>query len=48
MTGTPFARKAIDRSDEIGDKDTADMFTGISRDTDKNLWFVEAHLQAEK
>ena len=38
-------RKAIDTSDELGDKDTADLFTGISREIDKSLWFVEAHLQ---
>ncbi len=41
------ARAAIDESDKLGDKDTADLFTGISRDLDKQLWFVEAHLQAE-
>jgi starvation-inducible DNA-binding protein len=29
------------RNDDDG---TADLFTGISRDTDKQLWFVEAHL----
>ncbi len=39
------ARDAIERADQLGDKDTADLFTGISRDTDKYLWFVEAHLQ---
>jgi len=37
-------RKAIDEADEIGDKDTADIFTEISRGTDKWLWMVEAHL----
>jgi starvation-inducible DNA-binding protein len=26
-------------------KDTADLFTGVSRQIDKDLWFVEAHLQ---
>ncbi len=41
------AREAIDTSDELGDKDTADLFTGISRALDKQLWFVEAHLQAK-
>jgi starvation-inducible DNA-binding protein len=41
-------RAAIDRSTELGDADTADVFTEISRETDKNLWFVEAHVQAEK
>jgi starvation-inducible DNA-binding protein len=40
------ARKAITDADEIGDLDTADLFTGISRGIDKWLWFVEAHLQA--
>lgn len=40
------ARAAIDASDELGDKDTADLFTGISRSIDKLLWFVEAHAQA--
>jgi len=38
------ARRAIDESDELGDKDTADIFTEISRGIDKHLWFVEAHL----
>ncbi|NDH86216.1 DNA starvation/stationary phase protection protein Dps, partial [bacterium] len=28
--------------------DTADIFTEISRGTDKWLWFVEAHLQSER
>lgn len=39
-------RAAIDRADELGDADTADLFTGVSRDIDKGLWFMEAHLQA--
>jgi len=39
-------RADIDATDELGDKDTADLFTGISRGIDKLLWFVEAHLQA--
>jgi len=42
------AREAIDHADKLGDKDTADLFTEVSRGTDKNLWFVEAHLQAER
>jgi len=40
-------RTAIDESDKLGDKDTADLFTEISREIDKQLWFVEAHVQAE-
>jgi starvation-inducible DNA-binding protein len=41
-------RKGIDQADEVGDKDTADIFTEISRSLDKDLWFVEAHAQAER
>ena len=40
-------REAIDESDELADKDTADMFTEISRGADKYLWFVESHLDRE-
>ena len=42
------ARKAIDESNDLGDLDTADLFTEVSRGIDKWLWFVEAHLQAER
>jgi starvation-inducible DNA-binding protein len=42
------ARKAIDESNDLSDLDTADLFTEISRGADKWLWFVEAHLQAER
>ena len=42
------ARKAIDRANELGDLDTADLFTEVSRGIDKWLWFVEAHTQATK
>lgn len=39
-------RKDIDTTDELGDADTADLLTGVSREIDKLLWFVEAHQQA--
>jgi starvation-inducible DNA-binding protein len=39
-----IVREAIDAADEAGDKDTADLFTSVSRQMDKDLWFVEAHL----
>ena len=42
------AREAIDTADEAEDKDTADVFTEISRGIDQWLWFVEAHTQAER
>jgi starvation-inducible DNA-binding protein len=38
-------REAIDDTGKLGDADTADLFTGISRELDKYLWFLEAHLQ---
>jgi starvation-inducible DNA-binding protein len=42
------ARQAIDTADDLSDLDTADVFTEVSRGIDKWLWFVEAHLQAER
>ena len=39
-------RTAIDEAEELNDKDTADLFTEVSRAIDKDLWFLEAHLQA--
>ena len=38
-------RSAIDESDGLGDKSTADLYTEVSRTVDKRLWFLEAHLQ---
>jgi starvation-inducible DNA-binding protein len=38
-------RADIDRTDDLGDKATSDLFTQITREADKNLWFLEAHLQ---
>ena len=42
------ARETIDQAEELGDADTADIFTEVSRGIDKWLWFVEAHSQAAK
>jgi starvation-inducible DNA-binding protein len=38
-------RAAIDKSAELNDADSADLFTEVSRGLDKSLWFLEAHLQ---
>lgn len=39
-------REAIAEAGEVGDANTEDLFVGVSRDIDKNLWLVEAHAQA--
>ena len=41
-------RAGIDEADGVGDVDTADLLTEVSRGVGKQLWFVEAHLQAER
>jgi len=41
-------RQNIEKCAEIGDADTEDLFTGVSRNLDKNLWFVEAHKQPKR
>ena len=38
-------RQAIDKANNANDADTADLFTQLSRELDKALWFLEAHLQ---
>ncbi|HLK58214.1 MAG TPA: DNA starvation/stationary phase protection protein Dps [Chthonomonadaceae bacterium] len=40
-------RQGIGEADRAGDKDTADLYTEVSRGVDQWLWFVEAHLQAD-
>jgi starvation-inducible DNA-binding protein len=41
-------RAAIGQSADLGDADTSDVFTEISRGVDKWLWMVEAHVAAER
>ncbi len=43
-----LVRECIDKSTELADADTADIYTEISRSVDKRLWFLEAHTQAGK
>jgi len=37
-------RTAIKESDDLEDATTADLFTQLSRELDKDLWFLEAHI----
>lgn len=38
-------RAAIDEAGKLGDQATADLFTEVTRAADKDLWFLEVHLQ---
>jgi starvation-inducible DNA-binding protein len=40
-----LVRTNIDEANDLGDADTGDLFTEVSRGIDKMLWFVEAHIQ---
>ncbi len=40
-------RAGIDAAAKLGDADTSDLFTELSRAADKHLWFVEAHLEGK-
>lgn len=42
---TNSAREASDETEKLGDRNTSDLFTEISRCADKYLYFLEAHLQ---
>jgi starvation-inducible DNA-binding protein len=37
-------RAAIDHCANTGDADSADLLTGLSRELDKSLWLLEAHM----
>jgi starvation-inducible DNA-binding protein len=38
-------RQAIAKTNEWEEQDSNDLLIAISREVDKKLWFVEAHLQ---
>jgi len=40
-------REGIEAAAKLGDADTSDLFTELSRAADKHLWFVEAHLEGK-
>lgn len=40
-------RAGIELAAKLGDANTSDLFTEISRTADKQLWMVEAHLQGK-
>lgn len=39
-------RADIKRAAELGDEDTADLFTELSREVDKQVYFLESHMQS--
>jgi starvation-inducible DNA-binding protein len=39
-------RDAIDQTDHLGDTGTSDVFTELVRQADKDLYFLESHIQA--
>ena len=41
------ARQGIDDTDDLEDKDTADLLTDVSRLLDKSTWLLEAHVQLD-
>jgi len=40
-------RRAIGEAEKLGDAGTADLMTELSQEADKQLWLLEAHLQAD-
>lgn len=38
-------REAIEKTDELNDQATNDLYVEIARSIDAKLWFIEAHLQ---
>jgi len=43
-----LVRKYVDETAEAGDQDASDILTAASRQLDKDLWFLEAHIQETK
>ena len=43
---TNAMRAGVDKADEAGDAITADLLTQMTGELDKQLWFVESHLES--
>jgi len=43
---TSRVRHAIKKAEKLGDQDTADLYTSVSRAMDKALWMLTAHQEA--
>lgn len=43
-----LTRRAIEAADGFGDAVTSDLFNEITGEVDKDLWFLEAHLQSQR
>jgi len=43
--GASSVRAGVVRSDELGDRATSDMLSAILQVAEKDLWFLQAHLQ---
>jgi starvation-inducible DNA-binding protein len=41
-----YTREAIEKADDADDEETVDIFVEIGRTLDKDLYFLEAHLQS--
>lgn len=41
-------REGIERTDDLGDAVSSDIFTQLARKTDKVLWFVENHIYGRR
>ena len=43
-----YLREDVEMAQELGDEDTGDLYIEVSREIDKQLWFLEAHLQDDE
>jgi DNA-binding ferritin-like protein len=41
-------RAGIDAASRLGDADSSDLFTSLSREADRYRWFLQAHLHGKR